>query len=87
MSQPIECLAMFYLLEKTEVFLEVFGNSEIRSHTEEILRHAASQLSVSVNDTLDTATNSCLDTASLKAGKHSLISLSFKDAVVVVSNY
>ncbi|XP_029934086.1 dynein assembly factor 3, axonemal [Myripristis murdjan] len=54
------------LHEKTEVFLEVFGNSEIRSHTEEILRHAASQLSLSVNDTPDTAKNSCLDTTSLK---------------------
>uniref|UniRef100_A0A3Q4AE81 Dynein axonemal assembly factor 3 n=1 Tax=Mola mola TaxID=94237 RepID=A0A3Q4AE81_MOLML len=34
--------------EKTEVFLEVFGNSEIRSQTEETLRCAASQLSLSI---------------------------------------
>ncbi|XP_030626133.1 dynein assembly factor 3, axonemal-like [Chanos chanos] len=51
-------------LEKTEVFLEVFGNSEIRSQTEETLRHAASQLSASV--TLDTHTHPCLDTSLLK---------------------
>ncbi|KAF3853518.1 hypothetical protein F7725_014206 [Dissostichus mawsoni] len=41
--------------EKTEVFLEVFGNGEIRSQTEETLRHAASQLSLSVTETLETA--------------------------------
>ncbi|XP_035521159.1 dynein assembly factor 3, axonemal-like [Morone saxatilis] len=52
--------------EKTEVFLEVFGNSEIRSQTEEILRHAASQLSLSVTETLETATHTCLNTTLLK---------------------
>ncbi|XP_051273481.1 dynein axonemal assembly factor 3-like [Dicentrarchus labrax] len=52
--------------EKTEVFLEVFGNSEIRSQTEEILRHAASQLSLSVTESLETATHTCLNTTLLK---------------------
>ncbi|CAN9509090.1 unnamed protein product [Ophioblennius macclurei] len=52
--------------EKTEVFLEVFGNSEIRSQTEETLRRAACQLSLSVTDTMETATHDCLDTSLLK---------------------
>ncbi|XP_022075621.2 dynein axonemal assembly factor 3 [Acanthochromis polyacanthus] len=52
--------------EKTEVFLEVFGNSEIRSQTEETLRHAASQLSTSVTETLEAASHACLNTTLLK---------------------
>lgn len=60
----------FYVIlpcaEKTEVFLEVFGNSEIRSQTEETLRLAASQLSLSVTETLETATHPCLNTTLLK---------------------
>nr|XP_046233599.1 dynein axonemal assembly factor 3-like isoform X2 [Scatophagus argus] len=52
--------------EKAEVFLEVFGNSEIRSQTDETLRHAASQLSLSVTDTLETPTHACLNTTLLK---------------------
>ncbi|XDV47899.1 hypothetical protein PO909_017441 [Leuciscus waleckii] len=39
-------------VEKTEVFLEVFGNSEIRKETEETLKHAAAQLSLSITNTL-----------------------------------
>ncbi|KAM4624492.1 dynein axonemal assembly factor 3 [Polymixia lowei] len=54
------------LHEKTEVFLELFGNSEIRRQTEETLRHAASCLSLSVSDTLETASHACLDTTLLK---------------------
>nr|XP_040032163.1 dynein assembly factor 3, axonemal-like [Gasterosteus aculeatus aculeatus]XP_040032164.1 dynein assembly factor 3, axonemal-like [Gasterosteus aculeatus aculeatus] len=52
--------------EKAEVFLEVFGNGEIRSHTEERLRRAASQLTVSVAESLETATHPALNTALLK---------------------
>ncbi|XP_059180536.1 dynein axonemal assembly factor 3-like [Centropristis striata] len=52
--------------EKTEVFLEVFGNSEIRSQTEETLRRAASQLSLFVTETLETAMHPCLNTTLLK---------------------
>lgn len=52
--------------EKTEVFLEVFGNGEIRSQTEETLRRAASQLTVSVTDTLEEATHPALNTTLLK---------------------
>ncbi|KAL0984385.1 hypothetical protein UPYG_G00140770 [Umbra pygmaea] len=54
------------LHEKTEVFLEVFGNSEIRSQTQETLRHVASQLSLSVTETLETPSHPCLDTTQLK---------------------
>lgn len=53
-------------LEKTEVFLELFGNSEIRSQTVETLKRAASQLSLSVTETQETPTHSCLDTTQLK---------------------
>uniref|UniRef100_A0A3Q3B840 Dynein axonemal assembly factor 3 n=1 Tax=Kryptolebias marmoratus TaxID=37003 RepID=A0A3Q3B840_KRYMA len=52
--------------EKTEVFLEVFGNSEIRSQTEETLQRAASQLSLSVTETLEAARHACLNTTLLK---------------------
>lgn len=45
-------LFVLYFSGKTEVFLEVFGNSEIRKETEETLRHAAAQLSLSVTNTL-----------------------------------
>lgn len=55
-----------FVSEKTEVFLEVFGNGEIRSQTEETLRHAASQLSLSVTETLETAAHPCLNTTLLK---------------------
>lgn len=52
--------------EKVEVFLEVLGNTEIRSQTEEILRYAATQLSLSVSDMLSTQTHPCLDIGFLK---------------------
>ncbi|KAG9349963.1 hypothetical protein JZ751_026316, partial [Albula glossodonta] len=54
------------LHEKTEVFLEVFGNSEIRSQTEQTLKKTACQLSLAVTDTLNTPTNPCLDTTMLR---------------------
>ncbi|XP_018533833.1 dynein axonemal assembly factor 3 [Lates calcarifer] len=54
------------LHEKTEVYLEVFGNGEIRSQTEEILKHAASQLSLCVTETMETAAHPCLNTTLLK---------------------
>jgi len=46
--------------------LEVFGNGEIRSQTEETLRRAASQLTVSVTDTLEEAMHPALNTTLLK---------------------
>ncbi|KAF3704481.1 Dynein assembly factor 3, axonemal [Channa argus] len=64
--------------EKTEVFLEVFGNCEIRSQTEEILRHAASQLSLSVTETLETVTNPCLNTSLLKFKERDELARLFK---------
>lgn len=54
----------FKFLEKTEVFLEVFGNAEIRSQAEEVLQRVASQLSLSVTETM--ATHACLNTTLLK---------------------
>lgn len=60
---------LFSFSEKTEVFLEVFGNSEIRSQTEETLRCAASQLSLSVTEALETPTHPCLNTTLLKVVK------------------
>lgn len=59
---------VLYFPEKTEVFLEVFGNSEIRKETEETLKHAAAQLSLSITNALfsDSHTHPCLDTSLLK---------------------
>ncbi|XP_073687214.1 dynein axonemal assembly factor 3-like [Garra rufa] len=56
------------LHKKTEVFLEVFGNSEIRKETEETLKHAAAQLSLSITNSLssDSHSHPCLDTGLLK---------------------
>ncbi|XP_028825780.1 dynein assembly factor 3, axonemal isoform X2 [Denticeps clupeoides] len=54
------------LHEKVEVFLEVFGNSEIRCQTEECIKLAASHLTLSVTDSLDTHIHPCLDTSLLK---------------------
>ncbi|KAK7919683.1 hypothetical protein WMY93_010967 [Mugilogobius chulae] len=54
------------LSEKTEVFLEIFGNSEVRSGTAETLRRAASQLILSVSETMEEATHLCLDSSLLK---------------------
>ncbi|XP_043082250.1 dynein axonemal assembly factor 3-like [Puntigrus tetrazona] len=56
------------LHKKTEVFLEVFGNSEIRKETDEMLKHAAAQLSLSIGNALssDSHSHPCLDTSLLK---------------------
>ncbi|XP_073345879.1 dynein axonemal assembly factor 3-like isoform X1 [Pagrus major] len=64
--------------EKTEVFLEVFGNSEIRSQTEETLRCAASQLSLSVTEALETPTHPCLNTTLLKFKERDELARIFK---------
>ncbi|XP_054625472.1 dynein axonemal assembly factor 3-like isoform X2 [Dunckerocampus dactyliophorus] len=57
---------MMGLNEKTEVFLEVFGNSMIRSQTEDTLKRAASQLSLHINNTLESDMHPCLDASLLK---------------------
>lgn len=57
------------IAEKVEVFLELFGNSEVRSQTEEILKYAATHLSLSVSDMLNTEIHACLDTGLLKVHK------------------
>lgn len=58
------------IAEKVEVFLELFGNTEIRSQTEEILRYATTQLSLSVSDMLSTPIHPCLDTELLKVSQN-----------------
>lgn len=59
-------ISSFCRSEKAEIFLEIFGNSEIRAQTEETLKCVASNLSQSVTETLETPTHSCLNTTSLK---------------------
>ncbi|XP_068610836.1 dynein axonemal assembly factor 3-like [Brachionichthys hirsutus] len=63
---------------KAEVFLEVFGNSEIQSQTEETLRHAASQLSLSVTEERDTPAHACLNTTLLKFKERDELARIFK---------
>ncbi|XP_026172177.1 dynein assembly factor 3, axonemal isoform X2 [Mastacembelus armatus] len=65
------------LHEKTEIFLEVFGNSEIRNQTEETLKQAALQLSLCVTETLET-THSCLNTTLLKFRERDELTRIFK---------
>ncbi|XP_005935537.1 dynein axonemal assembly factor 3 [Haplochromis burtoni] len=62
--------------EKTEVFLEVFGNAEIRSQAEEVLQCVASQLSLSVTETM--ATHACLNTTLLKFKERDELDMIFK---------
>ncbi|KAJ0060217.1 hypothetical protein NL108_004074, partial [Boleophthalmus pectinirostris] len=64
--------------EKTEVFLEIYGNSEICNHTAEMLRHAASHLIVSVTETMEEATHPCLDTSLLKFKERDELARIFK---------
>ncbi|XP_041671301.1 dynein assembly factor 3, axonemal-like [Cheilinus undulatus] len=52
--------------EKTEVFLDMFGNSEIRSQTEETLKCAASQLTLCATETLEKEAHPCLNITLLK---------------------
>ncbi|XP_060950947.1 dynein axonemal assembly factor 3-like [Limanda limanda] len=66
------------LNEKTEVYLEVFGNGEIRGQTEEILRNAASQLSLCVTETMETAAHPCLNTTLLKFKERDELARIFK---------
>lgn len=60
---------------KAEVFLEVFGNSEVRSETWEVVRQAAAQLCHYVTDCLETDPHPCLDTTPLKVGHQKSISV------------
>ncbi|CAL9699040.1 unnamed protein product [Knipowitschia caucasica] len=66
------------LSEKTEVFLELFGNSEIRSQTAETLRAAASQLILSVTETMEEPTHPCLNTSQLKFKERDELARIFK---------
>ncbi|XP_035997620.1 dynein assembly factor 3, axonemal isoform X1 [Fundulus heteroclitus] len=64
--------------EKTEVFLELFGNGEIRSQTEETLRRAAAQLILSVTETTEEAMHACLNTTLLKFRERDELTRIFK---------
>ncbi|XP_047233641.1 dynein axonemal assembly factor 3-like isoform X3 [Girardinichthys multiradiatus] len=64
--------------EKTEVFLELFGNTEIRSQTAETLRQAASQLILSVTETTEDAMHPCLNTTILKFRERDELARIFK---------
>ncbi|PWA21948.1 hypothetical protein CCH79_00015568, partial [Gambusia affinis] len=64
--------------EKTEVFLELFGNTEIRSQTEETLRRAASQLILSVTEITEDPINTCLNTTLLKFKERDELARIFK---------
>ncbi|XP_042364613.1 dynein axonemal assembly factor 3-like [Plectropomus leopardus] len=66
------------IMVEDRVFLEVFGNAEIRSQTEETLKRAASQLSLSVTETLETATHPCLNTTLLKFKERDELARIFK---------
>ncbi|CAJ1080957.1 dynein assembly factor 3%2C axonemal-like [Xyrichtys novacula] len=64
--------------EKTEIFLEVFGNSEIRCQTDEALKSVASQLSLGVTETLEKAAHPCLNTTLLKFKERDELARIFK---------
>ena len=59
---------MFLSSEKAEMFLEVFGNSELRSETGDAVREAAARLCDYVTDGQETEPHPCLDTTLLKVG-------------------
>lgn len=66
-KMSMKLISWFILIsEKTEVFLELFGNSMIRSQTVETLKRAASQLTLCVTETQETPIHSCLNTVQLK---------------------
>ena len=59
----------FLSSEKAEMFLEVLGNSELRSETGEAVRDAAARLCDHVTDCQETGDpHPCLDTTLLKVG-------------------
>ncbi|KAG7335565.1 hypothetical protein KOW79_000258 [Hemibagrus wyckioides] len=70
--------------EKTDVFLELFGNSEIRSQTDDKLKHMAARLFLAVTDTMDADTDTdthihpCLDTSFLKFKERDELARIFK---------
>ncbi|KAK3571777.1 hypothetical protein QTP86_018706, partial [Hemibagrus guttatus] len=68
--------------EKTDVFLELFGNSEIRSQTDDKLKHIAGRLFLAVTDTMDADTDThihpCLDTSFLKFKERDELARIFK---------
>uniref|UniRef100_W5KXR8 Dynein axonemal assembly factor 3 n=1 Tax=Astyanax mexicanus TaxID=7994 RepID=W5KXR8_ASTMX len=81
-TDTLHVVSFFFscMLKKTEVFLELFGNSEIRCQTEETLKHVAAQLSLAVTDTLDAHTQEhpCFNTSLLKFKERDELARLFK---------
>ncbi|XP_077406016.1 dynein axonemal assembly factor 3 [Vanacampus margaritifer] len=69
---------MMGLNEKTETFLEVFGNSLIRSQTDETMKRAASQLLLHVSDIPEADVHPCLNTSLLKFKERDELARIFK---------
>ncbi|KAM9773761.1 dynein axonemal assembly factor 3 isoform 1-T2 [Syngnathus typhle] len=69
---------MMGLNEKSETFLEVFGNSVIRNQTDETLQRAASQLLLHVSDIPDSDVHPCLNTSLLKFKERDELARIFK---------
>ncbi|XP_049614271.1 dynein axonemal assembly factor 3-like [Syngnathus scovelli] len=69
---------MMGLNEKSETFLEVFGNSVIRSQTNETVKRAASQLLLHVSDIPDSDVHPCLNTSLLKFKERDELARIFK---------
>ncbi|XP_027016812.2 dynein axonemal assembly factor 3 [Tachysurus fulvidraco] len=78
----LSALESMGMQEKTEVFLELFGNSEIRSETHNKLKHIAARLFLLVTDTMATETDThvhpCLDTSLLKFKERDELARIFK---------
>ena len=58
----------FFVSEKAETFLEVLGNSELRSETGDALRETAARLVDYVTVGQEAEPHPCLDTSLLKVG-------------------
>ncbi|XP_077482498.1 dynein axonemal assembly factor 3 [Stigmatopora argus] len=69
---------MMGLNEKTEMFLELFGNSLIRSQTDDTVKRIASQLLLHVSDLPDSDVHPCFNTAFLKFKERDELARIFK---------
>ncbi|XP_077359360.1 dynein axonemal assembly factor 3 [Festucalex cinctus] len=69
---------MMGLNEKTEMFLELFGNSVIRSPTDETMKRAAAQLLLHVSDIPEADVHPCFNTSLLKFKERDELARIFK---------
>ncbi|XP_057683098.1 dynein axonemal assembly factor 3-like isoform X2 [Corythoichthys intestinalis] len=74
------------LNEKTEMFLEVFGNSVIRGQTDDTVKRVASQLLLHVSDIPDSDMHPCFNTALLKFRERDELARIFKSWVQPLSS-